>query len=938
MADVNTIISQDALKGLTRAIDDIAKINLGLDAMLKKANAVGGGKGLTTNTEKIKANKQAVSESAKVQKQYQASIKKLEVVNGAYNKALIKNTTELAKQKQAIKTNQKAVDSAKGSYDQLSASLAKDTRQWRALSAEQRKNSAEGKRLVKSINTTQKSLKRLDTQTGINTRRVGSYKAALSGVVKVLGAFGAALGLRELVNFGKTLLKIATSLEQVEKRARIVFGTSFPQIEKAAERLAKKMGVTTSQFINAAAATGDLLIPLDFTRKQAADMSLELQSLAGAMDEWTGGTIGVTEVSEILTKAMLGENEQLKRLGIAIRQDSEEFRNLVKQKQADENITKAQAMALATLELIQKKSADAQTAYAKSGTDLLRIQKSINLTWQRFKEHMAVALSPAKSATDIFKEQTTTVIGLKNNLVPLIDEYEELSKKGKLSADEQLRLKNLIVKIGKEVPTAITQVDEYGRVMGVSAGKAREFVKAQQDLLKIQNADAIEEQKERLEELRESFNRIAADVDAGFKTVTETTIKTIDGVTMGIEGQSKIVTYSAEEIAKFREKMAVLGAEMLSTENVIKLLSGDIDDWTSGVDVASGGTTVLSGTIGQLKKDLKVLQEQRDKINTSDTKALEINLGLIKALEERIKLIQKTGERPEVPTRLGGPKAPDQIELAQDTADQLKEIDDETTDHIIANKGKLDEADLDQMANRLQLAQEFGNLAFDAYQVGLDNQMAALQRQKDFELSLAEGNADKQAKIDEKFAKKRAALMRKKAIADKLTAIFNIALNTAVSIMAQGGVPVLGFGLVAAMAIIGAIQAGIVATTPIPQFGEGIESSPQGFAWLGDAGQKELIFDPSGGVSLSGDKPEMRYLKRGTKVISGGETERLLAAAKGYDSVEVMQLAGVIERSDDRIINAIQNKRELTIIPGKSKIIDRKGRYFKTYVNAKFES
>jgi hypothetical protein len=175
-------------------------------------------------------------------------------------------------------------------------------------------------------------------------------------------------------------------MEGDSRRAAIVFGDSLSYVEGEADRLGKKMGVTNREFLAMAAATGDLLIPLDFSRQKAAEMSTELQGLSGALSEWTGGKVGVTEVSEILTKAMLGENEQLKQLGIAIRKDTDEYRDLVKQKLAETGATKAQAEAMATLELIQKKSADAQASFNAEGNKLLRWTRDIKRNLREMKE------------------------------------------------------------------------------------------------------------------------------------------------------------------------------------------------------------------------------------------------------------------------------------------------------------------------------------------------------------------------------------------------------------------------------------------------------------------------------------------------------------------------------------------------------------------------
>lgn len=235
----------------------------------------------------------------------------------------------------------------------LSSASAKDLR--KALSAVNKemqglkRNSKEYNELARKSKMLSGEIQSINAQTKALTSNVSA-----SG--KAMGMFGSLLPIASvstlifgLGRLGGELFDLSKRMEADNIRSNQVFGESLGYVSKEAEALSRKMGMTNREFIAAATATGDLLIPLDFTREQAAEMSVELQSLSGALDEWTGGEIGAAGVSEILTKAMLGENEQLKQLGIAIRKDSDEYRDLVKQKEAAGNVTKAQAEAMATL-------------------------------------------------------------------------------------------------------------------------------------------------------------------------------------------------------------------------------------------------------------------------------------------------------------------------------------------------------------------------------------------------------------------------------------------------------------------------------------------------------------------------------------------------------------------------------------------------------------
>lgn len=111
-------------------------------------------------------------------------------------------------------------------------------------------------------------------------------------------------------------------------------------------------------------------------------------------------------------------------------------------------------------------------------------------------------------------------------------------------------------------------------------------------------------------------------------------------------------------------------------------------------------------------------------------------------------------------------------------------------------------------------------------------------------------------KLDEETNKKRRELMRKQAITDKATAIFNATINTAASVTAALEFPPLAI----AIGILGAAEIAVIAATPIPEFAKGTKSSPEGWAMVGEKGK------------------ERTYLEKGTKVIPADKSKKYAAA------------------------------------------------------------
>lgn len=230
-----------------------------------------------------------------------------------------------------------------------------------------------------------------------------------------------------------------------------------------------------------------------------------------------------------------------------------------------------------------------------------------------------------------------------------------------------------------------------------------------------------------------------------------------------------------------------------------------------------------------------------------------------------------------------------------------------------------------------------GNVAsqlMGMYTQTIDNQLQALQYEKEQELALHEGNAEEQAKINEKYAKKEAKLKRKKAVANKTSAIINAVINTALGItnaLATGGPAAIALAAIAGA--LGAIQIGVIASQPIPQFEKGGTQKKSGLAITSEAG-REMMIKPSGQLELTGSRgAEMRWLAAGTRIIPNAETEQILK----HGQFSANNGAGwlIMQQGLHSIKQAINNKRELIIVPSKSKIIERGNGYYKEYLNSK---
>lgn len=245
----------------------------------------------------------------------------------------------------------------------------------------------------------------LATSTGEQTGRMSGHWdglrnkfGAVAGGLKtlslgVLGVAGSA------AVFGPQILSAGAEIEALGKKAATVFdGAALGQVQAWAEGVAGSLGMTRDQLVGATAGVADLLKPMGFTTAEAAKMSTGLVDLSGALSAWTGGTRSAKDVSEILTKALLGEREGLKELGISISEADVQARLA---KNGTDELTGAafeQAKALATQQLILEKSTDAQKAWADGSMDAIKQQNESKASMANLSETMTRAVYPAIQA------------------------------------------------------------------------------------------------------------------------------------------------------------------------------------------------------------------------------------------------------------------------------------------------------------------------------------------------------------------------------------------------------------------------------------------------------------------------------------------------------------------------------------------------------------
>lgn len=228
----------------------------------------------------------------------------------------------------------------------------------------------------------------------------------------------------------------------------------------------------------------------------------------------------------------------------------------------------------------------------------------------------------------------------------------------------------------------------------------------------------------------------------------------------------------------------------------------------------------------------------------------------------------------------------DELKSNQDFLDaKLKQAQKEADD-----EAKIEE---DKKQAKIDLAIEAGNAIFEFRNMALQKELNSLQVEKDAKLSNAKLTTEQRAAIEADYEKKSNALKAKQAKNDKLQALFNIAVNTAVAISKAS--PIVPLMILAAAA--GALQASLVAAQPIPKYAKGTQSAAERFI-AGEAG-RELMMLRSGELAMAEKATYFEGSKfKGAKIFSNPETERIIGASdRGLSGQSI---------SDSRIIAGLE--------------------------------
>lgn len=223
-----------------------------------------------------------------------------------------------------------------------------------------------------------------------NRMSEGTREGFKSLGVGVLAAGAAFVGINKVMNDG-----IAVGLRSAN--AQVALGDNYGKLKTAAEQNAHAIGMTSSEYEQAAGMTAALAKNMGFATDVAVEFGMMMPDLSTKLSVLSNGTRSAAETSDMMRAAIAGEFDPLQTLGINISAAvvSQEAMNL--QQANGKKFTDQQANALAVLNIVQKQTGDASKVMAtEQGKAAMAAQKNsaeMRQAWQDLEKAAVPALS-----------------------------------------------------------------------------------------------------------------------------------------------------------------------------------------------------------------------------------------------------------------------------------------------------------------------------------------------------------------------------------------------------------------------------------------------------------------------------------------------------------------------------------------------------------------
>lgn len=765
-----------------------------------------------------------------------------------------KNLRETVKQQRLInerlKEGQKDAAKITGAYQKLSAELTKQRSLAKDLAVAYGKNSEQYKKVAKDVNKLDKELKGIDSGLGQSQRKVGQYGDALgglsprfSGMINMAKQAGAALKTLFANPVGLVIAAVAGLGAIIGKAVQ-----QAQEYQAANAELASVLGITRSETVELQKESQRLGASTAFSANEVANLQIEYARLGFSQNQikavtestialsiaakssadetaaFVGATIrgfGLTaeeaaRVSDVAAKSFSKSALDFNKLNVA----------LASAAPAAKASGKSLEFTVARLGKLADAGLDASTAGTSLRNMFLDLSKH-GITWDEAMEKINNSTNKNKTAMDLFGKRGAVSALIMADQTEAANELEQaLNDAGgaaQTMADEQLDTLDGSMKLLSSAWSGFLFAFEDGEGVFMKIWKGiidglTWFLSTWSKLInsvssgfkKLTNIFKSEQKKQdeaAKKSVKEKDEREAAALEESKKRKAEEAKAEAEKLALMALAQ-KEADKEAKKAQKERHNNALAAVKeyMSLMEMQRKIEEAATKEHNSFM--LEDEKEMLAEMAEEEKEGQRLFEAIMDAENQAQERAFEQRKALAEAngmsmldfekmiANERLDTIDSLLTSEEIAES-------EKVRLKAEAAQIRADIDDIETEKELENQDKI----LEKREFIAAKSQEIAQLGFDFVSALNDRKLAEV------ESALEKGEISEQ-----EAAKRSAEINRKQAIADKASALFSIAINTAIAAMKVTGQTGIGAALAVPLVIAGgALQAATVLAKPIPE-------------------------------------------------------------------------------------------------------------------------
>ena len=256
---------------------------------------------------------------------------------------------------------------------------------------------------TKAIDKTGDEAKRTKKDLDKGTNSVSNFGKTIGRAFKVAAVIAVGKAVADVT---MEMANLALEAQESAAAFEITFGGATQEVTRYVNQMAHAFGMTKAEMQQQMAVTGSIIQGMGFTSDAAANMSTNILSLSGDLAAFMNIQEGAVVPAQAITKALTGEREMLKSMGIVLRQTEIEQKAMNLTGKASVGLLTDQEKASASLLLIEEKMGHIKGQLGREAAGAANQMRMLRAEFKEAKTEVGANLLP------LFSELIPTVRAL----------------------------------------------------------------------------------------------------------------------------------------------------------------------------------------------------------------------------------------------------------------------------------------------------------------------------------------------------------------------------------------------------------------------------------------------------------------------------------------------------------------------------------------------